>query len=107
MRCFVGDMELLVFWLCSGHLVLLPWASFERCAWFLLQAKLEVQKLINKAQDGALEAQPGRSIMESFEAQVSLPECVQLHMMSFQQLSASSACSSRIGCVARMSSGAL
>ena len=46
----------------------------EHCGWSLLQAKLEVQKLINKAQDGALEAQPGRSIMESFEAQVTLPK---------------------------------
>lgn len=35
-----------------------------------LQAKGEVQKLIVKAQDGALEAQPGRTIMESFEGQV-------------------------------------
>lgn len=37
-----------------------------------VQAKSEVQKLIVKAQDGALEAQPGRTIMESFEGQVSL-----------------------------------
>ena len=37
-----------------------------------LQAKGEVQKLIVKAQDGALEAQPGRTIMESFEGQVHL-----------------------------------
>ncbi len=37
-----------------------------------MQAKSEVQKLIVKAQDGALEAQPGRTIMESFEGQVSL-----------------------------------
>ena len=36
-----------------------------------MQAKGEVQKLIVKAQDGALEAQPGRTIMESFEGQVS------------------------------------
>ena len=36
----------------------------------MLQAKGEVQKLIVKAQDGALEAQPGRTIMESFEGQV-------------------------------------
>ena len=35
-----------------------------------MQAKSEVQKLIVKAQDGALEAQPGRTIMESFEGQV-------------------------------------
>ncbi|KAL0051000.1 hypothetical protein WJX82_000334 [Trebouxia sp. C0006] len=34
------------------------------------KAKSEVQKLIVKAQDGALEAQPGRTIMESFEGQV-------------------------------------
>ncbi len=37
-----------------------------------VQAKSEVQKLIVKAQDGALEAQPGRTIMESFEGQVSM-----------------------------------
>jgi len=37
-----------------------------------VQAKSEVQKLIVKAQDGALEAQPGRTIMESFEGQVRL-----------------------------------
>lgn len=37
-----------------------------------MQAKSEVQKLIVKAQDGALEAQPGRTIMESFEGQVTL-----------------------------------
>ena len=43
------------------------------CHRFLcVQAKSEVQKLIVKAQDGALEAQPGRTIMESFEGQVSL-----------------------------------
>ena len=40
--------------------------------WHGLQAKGEVQKLIVKAQDGALEAQPGRTIMESFEGQVRL-----------------------------------
>ena len=40
--------------------------------WLCMQAKSEVQKLIVKAQDGALEAQPGRTIMESFEGQVSL-----------------------------------
>ncbi len=40
--------------------------------WLCVQAKSEVQKLIVKAQDGALEAQPGRTIMESFEGQVSL-----------------------------------
>lgn len=38
----------------------------------MVQAKVEVQKLIVKAQDGALEAQPGRTIMESFEGQVCL-----------------------------------
>ena len=83
---------------------LLPW-EVEHCGWSLLQAKLEVQKLINKAQDGALEAQPGRSIMESFEAQVSLPKCVQLHRVSFSQLPASSTSSSRISCVKSSSFG--
>ena len=44
--------------------------SAEAVCLVLLQAKSEVQKLIVKAQDGALEAQPGRTIMESFEGQV-------------------------------------
>jgi DNA-directed RNA polymerase beta' subunit len=35
-----------------------------------LQAKEEVKKLIEKAQSNELEAQPGRTIMESFENQV-------------------------------------
>jgi len=35
-----------------------------------LQAKDEVKKLIAKAQQNELEAQPGRSMMESFENQV-------------------------------------
>ena len=64
-----------------------------------------MQKLINKAQDGALEAQPGRSIMESFEAQVSPPEFFQLQRMSFEQLSAKSTCSSRMSCVKSLSFG--
>ena len=42
------------------------------CDFVGVQAKSEVQKLIVKAQDGALEAQPGRTIMESFEGQVCL-----------------------------------
>jgi DNA-directed RNA polymerase beta' subunit len=36
----------------------------------LPQAKEEVKKLIEKAQSNDLEAQPGRTIMESFENQV-------------------------------------
>lgn len=44
----------------------------------VVQAKSEVQKLIVKAQDGALEAQPGRTIMESFEGQVCLQYAVAL-----------------------------
>ena len=36
------------------------------------QAKEEVKKLIEKAQGNDLEAQPGRTIMESFENQVCL-----------------------------------
>lgn len=35
-----------------------------------MQAKEEVKKLIEKAQSNELEAQPGRTIMESFENQV-------------------------------------
>lgn len=35
-----------------------------------MQAKDEVKKLIAKAQQNELEAQPGRSMMESFENQV-------------------------------------
>ncbi len=35
-----------------------------------LQAKDEVKKLIEKAQTNELEAQPGRTMMESFENQV-------------------------------------
>jgi DNA-directed RNA polymerase II subunit RPB1 len=35
-----------------------------------VQAKEEVKKLIEKAQSNDLEAQPGRTIMESFENQV-------------------------------------
>lgn len=38
--------------------------------WARLQAKEEVKKLIEKAQSNDLEAQPGRTIMESFENQV-------------------------------------
>lgn len=36
----------------------------------IVQAKEEVKKLIEKAQSNDLEAQPGRTIMESFENQV-------------------------------------
>ena len=39
-----------------------------------MQAKDEVKKLIAKAQQNELEAQPGRTMMESFENQVRLAE---------------------------------
>ena len=48
----------------------------------MVQAKGEVQKLIVKAQDGALEAQPGRTIMESFEGQVNAIACSRLRSSS-------------------------
>ena len=36
----------------------------------LTEAKKDVQKVVIDAQDGSLESQPGKSLMESFEAQV-------------------------------------
>lgn len=44
--------------------------TFAYVAAIVDQAKEEVKKLISKAQANELEAQPGRTIMESFENQV-------------------------------------
>lgn len=44
--------------------------TFAYTAVIVVQAKEEVKKLISKAQANELEAQPGRTIMESFENQV-------------------------------------
>ena len=45
-------------------------AADKACTASCLQAKDEVKKLIEKAQTNELEAQPGRTMMESFENQV-------------------------------------